>query len=257
MITTDIARDFREKVCREIDLQREGVDRYIVYTPFAFDDGDHYVILLRQEAGKWLLTDEGHTFMHLSYSEVDLAQGARAGIVDQALATHRVENRSGELCLPVSDEAFGDALFSFVQAISRICSTSLWTHDRVRSTFLDDFRRFLESTVPSQRAAFDYSDPEIDPEKIYTIDCRINGTKKPWFVFAVNSDARCRDATISCLTFERHKRPFRSIALFEDQTAINRKAVAQLTDVIGKAFSSLGDRDRITTFFREDVLGST
>jgi len=257
VIATDIAKDFREKVSREIDLEREGVDRYIVYTPFAFDDGDHYVIVLQHKAGKWLLTDEGHTFMHLSYSEVDLTHGSRATLIEQALATHQVENRSGELWLPILDEAFGDALFSFVQAISRICSTSLWTHDRVRSTFLDDFRRFVEFTVPSQRASFDYNDPEIDPEKIYTIDCRINGTKKPWFVFAVNSDARCRDATITCLTFERHSRSFRSIALFEDQTAIHRKAVAQLTDVIWKAFSSLGDRDRITAFFKEDVLGST
>lgn len=246
---------FRRKVCSEIDLERTGINRFAVYTPFTFDDGDQYVILLRREGDDWVLTDEGHTLMHVSYSEVDLTQGTRAEVVERTLASHQIENRSGELRLRVPEEAFGDALFSFVQAIGRVCSTSLWTRDRVRSTFVEDFRDFLESTVPVPRLTFDYHDPAVDPDQIYPVDCRINGMAKPWFVFAVNTDARCRDATITCLTYERRNRPFRSVAMFEDQTAINRRAVAQLTDVIGKAFSSLGDRDRIAQFFRDEVLG--
>jgi len=60
-----IERDFREKVCAQIRLMLEGVQRFRVFTPFLFDDGDHLVIVLRREHDRWLLSDEGHTYMHL------------------------------------------------------------------------------------------------------------------------------------------------------------------------------------------------
>ena len=41
--------EFRQKVCDEIEIETEGVDRHIIYTPFMFDDGDHFVVLLRKE----------------------------------------------------------------------------------------------------------------------------------------------------------------------------------------------------------------
>ena len=36
-------------------------------TPFRFDDGDHIAIVLKKEQGRWLLSDGGHTYMHLTY----------------------------------------------------------------------------------------------------------------------------------------------------------------------------------------------
>jgi hypothetical protein len=200
MTTADIVRSFREKVCREIDLEAEGVDRYIVYTPFMFDDGDHFVIVLRKEKEHWVLSDEAHTFMHLSYTEVDLSQGGRAKIIDQALAGYRVENRSGELKLAVADNAFGDALFSLLQAISRITSTALWTVARIKSTFEEDFRALMGSVVPADRLTFDYTDSQIDPDGIYPVDCRINGMPRPCMVFAVANDAKCREAPSPVIT---------------------------------------------------------
>lgn len=256
MTTADIVRSFREKVGREIDLEAEGVDRYIVYTPFMFDDGDHFVVILRRENERWILTDEAHTFMHLSYSEVDLSQGTRAKIIDQALSGNRVESRAGELKLAVADDAFGDALFSLVQAISRITSTALWTYARVKSTFEEDFRALMQSVVPAERLTFDYTDPQIDPDGIYPVDCRINGMPRPCMVFAVANDAKCREATITCYHYERHERKFTSLAVFEDQTEVNRRAVAQLSDVAGKLFASLGARDRIEAYLREEVMGA-
>lgn len=257
MNASAIIDDFRAKVCREIDIEPEGINRYVVYTPFMFDDGDHYVIILRQEGDEWVLTDEANTFMHLSYTDVDLSQGSRAKIVEQALASCGVENRSGELRVAVPDEAFGDALFSMLQALGRITSTALWTYERVRSTFEEDFRRVIESNVSADRLGFGYTDAEIDPDGIYPISCRINGSPRPCFVFAISSDSQCQDATITCYHYERHKRHFLSVAIFRDQTEISRKPLAQLSDVVGKQFASLGARDRIEDYLRNDVLGTT
>ena len=43
------------------------MDRYQVFTPFLFDDGDHLVIVLKRNNSHWVLSDEGHTYMHLTY----------------------------------------------------------------------------------------------------------------------------------------------------------------------------------------------
>ncbi len=255
MSTADIIRSFREKVCAEVDLEGEGLGRYIVYTPFMFDDGDHFVVVLRDEQGQWVLSDEGHTFMHLSYAEVELATGTRAKVIDNALGTYRVQNHAGELRLAIPDEQFGDALFSFVQAISRITATALWTRDRVQSTFFEDFRALMEEAVPKHRLAFDYADRATDPEGLYVVDCKINGRPRPSFVFAIANDDQCQKATISCYHFERHAIPFTAAAVFEDQTAINRKTLARLSSVVGRQFPSLADRERMTRYFREEVPG--
>jgi len=83
--TRTIEQKFRSKVCDEIRLVGEGMNRHIVFTPFMFDDGDHLCILLERHDGHWYLTDEGHTFMHLSYDEVDLEPGTRRKIIDTVL----------------------------------------------------------------------------------------------------------------------------------------------------------------------------
>jgi hypothetical protein len=62
-----IERDFREKVCSKIRLNAEGVDRYRVFTPFLFEDGYHLAIVLKREKTAWSLSDESHTYMHLTY----------------------------------------------------------------------------------------------------------------------------------------------------------------------------------------------
>lgn len=67
MALETIERDFREKVCSKIRLNAEGVDRYRVFTPFLFEDGDHLAIVLKREKAAWSLSDEGHTYMHLPY----------------------------------------------------------------------------------------------------------------------------------------------------------------------------------------------
>ena len=59
---------FKTAVCDSVELFPEGVDRYRIFTPFHFDDGDHFVIALRKgNRGTWIITDEGHTYMHMSY----------------------------------------------------------------------------------------------------------------------------------------------------------------------------------------------
>jgi hypothetical protein len=160
------------------------------------------------------------------------------------------------MLLRIVDEQYGDALFSFAQALLKITDVSYLTRERVRSTFMEDFRALMSETVPEERRIFDWHDPKLDPQGMYSVDCRINGVPRPLFVHALPNDDRTRDATISMLQFEKWGLPFRTLAIFEDQESINRKVLARFSDVCEKQFSSLGvNRDRIVRFLQEAMQG--
>ena len=48
MSVQTIERDFHEKVSSKIRLAAEGMERFRVFTPFMFDDGDHLDIVSKE-----------------------------------------------------------------------------------------------------------------------------------------------------------------------------------------------------------------
>ena len=258
MTVETMETDFRRKVGESVRIASEGLNRYRVFTPFLFEDGDHLAVVLKRENSGWVLSDEGHTYMHLTYDldEKDLHRGNRQKIISNALSMFSVEDKEGELRLLIPEGQYGDALFSFLQALHKISDVTYLSRERVKSTFMEDFRSFMESAVPANRRSFDWYDPQHDPAGKYTVDCRLNGMQKPIMVFALPSDDRVRDATISLLQFERWTIPHRSMAIYEDQEEVNRKVLARFSDVCEKQFSSLGtNKDRIATYLNESLRG--
>jgi len=179
-------------------------------------------------------------------NEQDIDSGSRGALISNSLEGFSVENRNGELVIPVIGERFGDALFNFVQALTKVNDVSFLSRERVRSTFMEDLRAFLRAKVPPERLVFDWADPAHDSAKKYVVDARINGMKRPLLVHGLPNDDKVKDATISLLMFEKWHIPFRSLAIFEEQETISRKVLARFTDVNEKAFSSLeNNQDRI------------
>jgi len=258
MAVETIEHDFKRKVCEKVRLYPEGVDRYRVFTPFMFEDGDHLAVVLKRENERWVLSDEGNTYMHLTYDldERDLRQGTRDKIITNALSAFSIDDRDGELVAKIPDDQYGDALYSFVQALLRIADVSYLSRERVRSTFLQDFNGFVQSKVPGTRLKFCWHDPERDPEANYVVDCRIDSPRKPLFVFALQNDDRVQTATITLLQFERWGIDCHSVGVFEDQEEVNRKVLARFSDVCEKQFSNLAsNRDRISKYVT-DLLGN-
>lgn len=241
-----ITEKLKTAVGSQLDLRPEGSDRFYVSTPFRYEDGDHLEIYLKVNNGRVFFTDEGLTMMKLSYDVPEYDKAGRNKIIERILTTEHVANSEGILSLETNEGNLGPAFLSFIEAILRVSDISFLKREIVKSIFMDEFRAFIEQSVEKRHMFFDRSFSEIDPNGTYPIDCVVQNGAKPLFMFAVTTDDKCKDATITIHHYERHHFDFRSMAVFEDQETISRTVLARLTDVCDRQFSNLpGNKDRI------------
>ena len=251
-----IEQDFMAKVSAKVRLSADGEERFRVFTPFMFEDGDQLVIVLKKVGSQWILSDEAHTYMHLTY-EIDekaLRSGTRGEIISRALSMFEVEDRDGELVIDVSDGHYGDALYSFIHALLKTIDVSYLSRERVQSTFLEDFRSLMHEKAPQDRTTFDWFNPRHDPKGTYKVDCRINGMPQPLFVYALSHDSRAQYATIALYEFKRWGIPFRSLGIFRNADATSRKVRERFRAVCDNYFIGIPENyEQIGEFLNEII----
>lgn len=254
MSAESILKDFRRTVCEQVRVEPEGANRFRVFTPFMFNDGDHLAIVLKKNKDRWFLSDEGHTLMHLTYEldDKDLRGGGRQKIISNTISAFSVEEDDGELFIGIENERYGDALFSIIQAILRISDVSYLSRESVRTTFFDDVKGFIAEHIPEKKVRMGWSEPTHDPDGKYPVDFVIEGKAGLIFIYALQNNDRVKEAMINLLTFEKWGLKFKSIGIFENQEEINRKTLAKFSDVCEKQFSNFpGNRDRLLKYIEE------
>ena len=254
---SDIESALKDKISREISLKEEGVNRFRIFNPYEFDDGDHFSIFLKKENGHWKFTDEAHTIMHLSY-DMDVSalkkEGTRQKILTNIISNFGLDEYDGSLSIRIESDDFGSAFYNYIHALIKVTDLSYLSKEIVRSTFYEDFRALIRETVPEERLTFDFTHPDYDKEGKYVVDCRINGMPKPIFLFAVPNDSKCKDAIITMYCFNNWGVKYHSVAIFEDQEQINRRVLAQFSDIGEKQFSTLlSNKERIKEYLSERI----
>ena len=243
MNTENIETAFKNSVAQSIRLLPEGENRYHVFTPFHFDDGDHFVIILeKNHNNKWHITDRGHTYMHISYcTDINtLSTGTRNSIINNTLEKHHVTEVQGQLVAQIDEMAHaGNILYNYIQCLNDIVGVSYWSREQVRSTFIADLEDFIQQCVPAERLMIDYINVAHDNRGTYPVDYCIVGNNKPLHIYGIKNNAKCRDATISMLQFQHWNEPFVPLGIFEDLKSISKKVLSRFTDVCPAHFSTL------------------
>ena len=235
-----MAREFRRSVAATVEVEPTAPDRYIVHVPMTFSDGDHYVVVLRDAGGRWRLTDEGHTLMHLSY-ELRNPESGRAGqIIDSIVQKLGLSRRNGALELDLRSDRYGDTLFTYLQAITQVSDVSYLHRNRATSTFQNDFRETIREAVPFADMTFIYSHPERDPDANYPVDVMLQGESDRQIVlFGIASEYKCQKATITLHQWREWGEKLWRIAVFDGETRISQKARERLLDVADKQYADL------------------
>lgn len=248
-MSLDVAQ-LQERLCAVMCADIRIVDRtngwLLLTTPFAFPDGDPYLVYLREQPGGILrLTDGGHTLMHLSYeNDIDkFREGTRGRLFEQILSEQDVTERDGEFFIDASPDTLGAAFFRFSQTLAKICDLTFLNRARVESTFYEDLSELLTRIISPEIVTRDYIYPNMPNADDYPIDYRVEGKVDPLFVFGIPNRDKARLATIVLERLLRANAQFESVLIFADQSSMPRKDLARLSNAGGEMIASLDAQD--------------
>ena len=236
-----------ERLCAKVRVYQRDDGVLMLDTPFTFPDGDHFPIYLSETpAGGVLLSDRGHTLMHISYEhDVDaLYSGARAALREQIVRESGIEENEGVFTVEAAPDRIADTLFRFGQTLTKIYDLTLLSRERVASTFYEDLKTLLFAIMDEGKIHMDYVSPDVPNGENYPVDFRFEGREeRPVFLYGVPHRDKARLTTVMLSHFLLHDLSFDSVIVFADQQEIPRLDLARLTNVAGTAVASLEAED--------------
>lgn len=109
---------------------------------------------------------------------------------------------------------------------------SLFREGRRKQTFRKYVESYLERSLPVGRMTPSWTHPNLDPDRKYKVDYKINGTSKPpLLVYALSNDANMHAATIALHQFKGWNLKFTSLGILKDPTPKTQKALNWFLDV--------------------------
>lgn len=217
-------------------LEQVQKNVYRLYAPFFHEDGDMYSIYLEASADGITIRDFGNTLMRVSYT-FDISTPKKKKVLQDIVKSNLGELDDGELLIHTTASDVQDAIYQYAQLVSKVSNIDILSRETVKSMFYEYFNDFVMTQLKAyhvQKKVFPTNDREL------VVDYAIPGDK-PIYLFGVNSDAKASRVVISCLTFQKHTLPFRSVVVHEDLNGLNGFNRRQITNVADKQFYTLDD----------------
>ena len=232
-----------ERLCSSVRLHQRKDGWLMLDAPFMFPDGDRYPIYLSEgRSGGVVLSDQGHTLMHVSY-EHDVAafyDGPRAALREQIVREAGIEETEGIFSIEAPADGIAEALFTLGQTLTKIYDLTFLSRSRVSSIFYEELQAILFSMVEEEKVEQDFVPTEVPDHSNYPVDYCLEGKDgAPVFLYGVPNRDKARLTTIMLSHFLLHQLTFESVIVFSNQQEIPRADVARLTNVCGTAVSSL------------------
>lgn len=232
MTSAETILDLMEKGLRtSLSFENRGLDRYLIHTGYRLYDGDELHIVLKKDSGEWILSDEGHTMMWLSYEDYNLTD-SRTSTLNKTLASNCAELVDGRIIIRCEGREPSACLQSMVQALLQTADLIYLNKQTIRSTYQEDVRSMLTEQLGE---LCKFNERIVKGNEEYVIDAVIDA-KCPIYVFFVSNRERCKDALVTMLSLGlRYNMEFVSLAFMDDSVDIkveDRRKIVNQTDKI-------------------------
>lgn len=220
--TDSIIGSIKQSAGSEIDVEQYTKDRYLVHTGFTYPDGDELHIVLTKKGNDWILTDDGHTMMWLSYEEFNMTD-SRKDLLNRTLNTNGISLDDGKLSIkcPEDTDGIGVALRSMIMTELQMADLLYLGRRVVKSTFVEDLKSAFVGSDISDRCHFDAK--VVGPDDIeYNADVLID-CMRPILVFGIRSPVQCARATVSMLSLNRDQGKYLFMIVFDKDCQIPRR----------------------------------
>ena len=113
----------------------------------------------------------------------------------------------------------------------------------------------VKEVLPDNRVIQKWHDPQWDYGREYPVDFKVNGMDTPLFLHALNNENNTRDATITIYRLQEQRVKGRHIAIFRNDSRINKTVKSKLYAVCETSFGSLEqERNRIIEFLQKEAV---
>ena len=188
-----------------------------------------------------LLSDRGHTLLHISYSQdiESLYDGSRSVRREQIIKDNGVNDNDGVFSIESDEKDLAGDLFKFSQCLTQIYDLAYVSQERTEQTFYFELERILQSCINGSELQQNYI-PSEDPKNLYSVDYHVKSRRnKSVYVYGIHNSDKARLVTINLQHFQIEGLDFDSLIVFENQQQVSRKDVARVSDVASNQVYSI------------------
>lgn len=228
--------------CQSVKL-KETKAGTIISLPARDRDGDGFSIYLKSIPAGFRLSDGASTIMRLSYEhDIDsMLKGNRGRLFDLILSESGINEDDGELYKEISADRLIHELFDFTKGLSRLSDLSLWTQHRTTSTFYEDLKAAIYSSVPNGiNVSENYTVPGVPQGENYPVDFYIQA-KKPLYILGAGNPSQLKLATIVLQHLTIHTDDFDSMVVLSERKSMPEKDIDRLMSAANDIVPSIND----------------